>query len=165
MLQCNLDTTSTDIHYNRQDFQIPKRYFQWYFTTQSQQINTKGFQGVSWVLLHLKIKCVSVLIIPSHLKHDKKVTSSRSELPFSETTTFAIENAPPSSHDNLVQNFSILKNKKGFENYFKFSSDLWKPHPSIFSRFKNRKGLKTNCHFLECRNWAVWQNHALVYKR
>ena len=48
------------------------------------------------------------------------------------STTFAIENAPAYSHDNLLQNFSILKNKKGFENYFKF--DLWKPYPSIFIR-------------------------------
>ena len=49
-------------------------------------------------------------------------------------TTFALENAPPSSHDNLLQKLSILENKKGFKNYFKFSSDLWKPHPSILSR-------------------------------
>ena len=58
---------------------------------------------------------------------------------FRKSTTFAIENAPPSPHDNLLQNLSILKNKKGFENYFKFSSNLWKPHPSVFNRLKMGK--------------------------
>ena len=62
--------------------------------------------------------------------------------PIQLSTAFAIENAPPSSHDNLLQKFSILKNKKGFENFIKFSSNLWKPHPSIFNRLVKGKVLR-----------------------
>ena len=49
------------------------------------------------------------------------------------------ENAPPSSPDKLSQKYSIFKNKKGFGNYVRFSSDLWKPHPSILNRSKMGK--------------------------
>ena len=80
-------------------------------------------------------------------------------------TTFAIENAPPFSHDNLLQKFSILKNKKGFKNYFKFSSDLWKPHPSIFNRLKMRKVSRQILIFWSAETGQFWQNHAFVYKR
>ena len=35
----------------------------------------------------------------------------------SRNATFAIENAPPSSHDNILQKFSIFKNKKTTSNF------------------------------------------------
>ena len=41
--------------------------------------------------------------------------------------------SPPPSHDLLLI-FFILKEKNGFKNYFELSSDLWKPHSSIFIR-------------------------------
>ena len=35
----------------------------------------------------------------------------------SRNATFAIEDAPPSSHDNILQKFSIFKNKKTTSNF------------------------------------------------
>ena len=81
------------------------------------------------------------------------------------STTFAIENAPAYSHDNLLQNFSILKNKKGLENYFNFSSDLWKPHPYIFNHLRMGKVFRQIVSFWSAETKQFWQNHALVYKR
>jgi len=62
----------------------------------------------------------------------------------------------------LLQSFSIFKNKKGFENYFKFSSDLWKPHPSIFNRLKMGKVLRQILIFWSAETGQFWQNHAFV---
>ena len=53
-------------------------------------------------------------------------------------TTIAIEKAPPSFHDKLLQNF-LIKKQKSFENCFTFSSNMWKPHLSIFNRLKMNK--------------------------
>ena len=80
-------------------------------------------------------------------------------------TTFAIENAPPVSHHNLLQNFSILKNQKGFENYFKFSCNLWKLHPSNFNGLKMGKVLRQILIFWSAETGQFWQNHAFVYTR